>query len=269
MGICINEILKKVKRLDKINTVVKKELPPFSLVKSDDDENHRISIEEYRQTQFTEEEDWNNIYNPKRCSIEALNYIEIKKRGEGAVKKTYKSFADIDESPYYDPIGVHLCIWKSNKCINNFICEQAPNSKNIHFSEYKDGIYCAICHIKKEQREFNWSKIGNCKRPNHDLKELDLNYEDKMPKTSNVEPIIKKRISRGIPNWEKLMIKCIHAVYNDKIVYSMSPKHSILLWPWQMTYYQKFKHSNPGYKDSHIFMRSEMENFRGDYGVIN
>lgn len=266
MGIIINDILKKVKEMDK-KCRVKKELPPFILVNSD--ENYRISIEEYRQTRFTDKEDWNNMYNPTRCSIEALNYIDIKKRGEGPVKKTYKSFSDVTESPYYDPIGVHLCIWKSNKCIDNFICAQVPTSETIQFSEYKEGIYCAICHIKKDQREFNWSKTKNSKRSNHYVAELDLKYEDKIPKTVQVEPIIRNKISRAIPNWEKLMVKCIHSLYNDKIVYSMSPKHSLLLWPWQMTYYQKFRHSNPGYKDSHIFMRSDMDSFRGDYGVIN
>ena len=48
-----------------------------------------ISIEEYRNLLFTEKEEWNNWYNPKRCSIDALIKIEVKQRGKGPIKKNY------------------------------------------------------------------------------------------------------------------------------------------------------------------------------------
>lgn len=268
MRISIDDILMKVKEIDNRQKYSKKEeMPHFSLENSSEDENYTIPIEEYRRMKFTDEEEWNNIYNSKRCSIEALNYIEIKKRGDGPIKKIYSSLSNVEEGPYYDPIGVHVCIWKANKCINNFICAQVPSSKTIQFSDYKEGIYCAICHKKKDCTEFNWSKINTPKRSNCEIMELDLKY-DKIQKISHNETVVKKE-SRAIPNWEKLMIKCIHIIYNDKIVYPMSSKHSVLLWPWQMTKYQKFRYSNPDYKKSDIFLRSDMENFKGNYGVIN
>lgn len=269
MRVSIDEILMKVKEIDNRQKISKKkEIPPFSLENTGEDEFYRIPIEEYRQMEFTDEQEWNNIYNSKRCSIEALNYIEIKKRGEGPIKKTYTSLSSVKEGPYYDPIGIHVCVWRKNESINNFICEQVPSSKTIQFSDYKDGIYCAICHKKKECKEFNWSKINTPKRSNCEIMELDFKCDDKIQKTSYKETVIKKE-SRAIPNWEKLMIKCIHSIYNDKIVYPMSSKHSVLLWPWQMTNYQKFRYSNPDYKNSEIFLRSDIENFKDNYGVIN
>ena len=230
------------------------------------EENQIISIEDYRSMVFTDKEEWDNIYNPKRCSIEALNYIEVKKRGTGPVKKYYKSFTDTEEGPYYDPLGIHVCVWKPDNRINNFICEQVPNSKNIQFADYKEGIYCAICHRKKECTEFNWSKINRNKRPRDVIK---LSKPVIYPPNQVTESIPQeKRTSNAIPNWVKLMIKVKHTLYNDKIVYPISKYKSILMWPWQMTYYQKFRYSNPEYKDSEIFLKSDMENFREDYAFI-
>ena len=245
------------------------EIPGFVLNNDHEEppeENHRISIEDYRKMIFTDEEEWNNIYNPRRCSIEALNYIEIKKRGNGSVKKTYKSFSDTEEGPYYDSLGIHVCVWKADNCINNFICEQVPNSKNIQFADYKEGIYCAICHRKKECTEFNWSKINRNKRPRDIIKLSTPVIYPSNPVTEYVPQ--EKNTSSTIPNWVKLMIKVKHTLYNDKIVYPINKYESILLWPWQMTYYQKFRYSNPEYKDSEIFLKSDMENFREDYAFI-
>ncbi len=230
-----------------------------------EDENVLISIEEYRKMKFTDEQEWNNSYNPKRSSIEALNYIEIKKRGDGAIKNIYKSFNDTEYGPYYDPIGVHLCVWKNNKLIKNFKCGQDPSYKNIQSSSFKPGLYCAICHKRKESTEFDWSnsfkvpKEARCAVP----------YENIIPvgKCTPCAPL-KRKLSNSVSNWNRLMIKCIHALYNDIVVYNISKYESKLLWPWQMTYYQKFKHSNPNYKDSVVFLASDMENFRDNYGVI-
>lgn len=236
---------------------------PERVYEIEENENILISIEEYRNMEFTDEQEWNNIYNPKRCSIEALDYIEVKRRGDGAIKNTYKSFSDTEYGPYYDPIGVHLCVWKNNKLIKNFKSEQDPSSKNIQFSVFKPGLYCAICHKCKESTQFDWSKTVHVPGARPGL----VPYEDIIPKSAPCLPQ-KRKLSNAIPNWNKLMIKCVHSLYNDKVVYFISRYESKLLWPWQMTYYQKFKHDNPNYKDSVIFLTSDMENFRDNYGVI-
>lgn len=227
-----------------------------------EEEEEIISIEEYRKIQFTEEQEWNSSYNPKRCSIEALNFIEIKRKGKGDIKKVYKSFSDTENGPYYDPIGVHICTWRNNKQIINFKCEQDPSSVNIQFSVFKPGIYCAICHIKKECREFNWEKRENIKVNRFVLSTHEYKYPPVVP------DIKKPRISLAIPNWNKLMIKCLYSLYNNKTVYCISKYNSIIIWPWQMTPYQLFKHNNPNYKESIIFLDSDMEKFKDNYAII-
>lgn len=261
----IDKILNNLSKLDKY--VVEKKnkneiyLTPFSLTESEPDSSFTIPIDIYRKMEFTDKEEWDNIYNPKKCSIEALNYIEIKKRGEGPPKKIYTSFADKSEGPYTDSLGVHVCVWRKNESIPNFICEQIPSGENIQFSDYKDGIHCCICHKRKECKDFNWSKIKHTKR------------EDSGPVKYNSIPVLygplEKKESKAIPNWEKLMVKVNYRLYNDKIVYQMSPTESILVWPWQMTYYQKFKYNNKNYKDSPVFLNSDKDTFKDTYGIIN
>jgi len=232
-----------------------------------DEEVELMSIEEYRKLELTEEQEWNNSYNPKRCSIEALNYIDIKKRGKGDIKSEYRSFSDTEYGPYYDPIGVHLCTWKNNKLIKNFKCEQDPSSESVQFSRVKPGLHCSICHKRKECRQFNWCEPV---KPSRDCQPgvNPVTNEYKFTYPPVIKVVQRPKVSNAIPNWNKLMIKCIHAVYNDKIVYDISKFHSILLWPWQMTSYQKFRYNNPNYKKSVIFLESDMENFRDNYGVI-
>ena len=55
-----------------------------------------MSIVEYRNMNLTAEQEWNNVHNPKRCSIEALHNIEIKSRGKGPDKKIYNSTIDLN-----------------------------------------------------------------------------------------------------------------------------------------------------------------------------
>ena len=45
-----------------------------------DCEPYIMTAEEYRNLELTPEQEWNDIYNPKRVSIEALDAIEIKSR---------------------------------------------------------------------------------------------------------------------------------------------------------------------------------------------
>ena len=64
MRVSIDEILMKVKEIDNRQKISKKkEIPPFSLENTGEDEFYRIPIEEYRQMEFTDEQEWNNIYN--------------------------------------------------------------------------------------------------------------------------------------------------------------------------------------------------------------
>ena len=191
-------------------------------------------------------EEWNMRYNCNRISIEALNKIEIKKKGKGDKKRSFESEYDKDNSgPYYDPFNNHVHIWKKDKNIKNFKCEQDPNNMYIQFADYKEGTYCSICHVKNIRQQFKWReepdkdinpnvykienpnvyKIENpnvykIENPNvyipplekHDFKEFD-----------NV--IINKEIETNrntIKNWGKIMFKIKHVLNNNKIVYKIS-----------------------------------------------
>lgn len=116
-----------------------------------------MTIEEYRNLELTPEQEWNNTYNPKRCSIEALDAIEIKKRGKGSDKKIF--YAGCKESgPYYDPGCFHLHIWKKRENIQNFIGEQFQNIPYVQFTDNKPGVYCTICHARNKNFNFKWTK---------------------------------------------------------------------------------------------------------------
>jgi hypothetical protein len=65
-----------------------------------------------------------------------------------------------------------------------------------------------------------------------------------------------------------VLFKVKHSLKNDKIVYPVSKYKSILLWPWEMTPYQRFKINIPDYKQSIIFVESKTENFKNNYAII-
>ena len=112
-----------------------------------------MSIEEYRDHLYTEKEEWNNFYNPKRCSIEALIKIEVKQRGQGPVKKIYTTTTN-EPGPYYDPYFLHTHIWKKTTLIKNFESEQNPKVPFVEFTNVKQGIFCCICHLKNNKKSF-------------------------------------------------------------------------------------------------------------------
>ena len=80
-----------------------------------------MTIEEYRNLKLTPEQEWNNMYNAKKVSIEALKNIEIRKRGKGPEKKVYSSAKSLENGPYYDPGCNHVHVWKKRSLIKNFI----------------------------------------------------------------------------------------------------------------------------------------------------
>lgn len=239
-----------------------------------------MSIEEYRSLKFTPEQEWNDMYNPKRCSIEALQSIEIKKRGKGPLKKIY--FPGCNEAgPYYDPNCSHIHIWKKKSLIQNFNGEQFQNVAYIQFTESKPGLYCCICHARNKQFHLRWNgnlddPEENCIKLNNIMhKQKDYLPKDKINKTeinkteSTYDCDIQESNNRVLLNWERVLNRTFHILYNDKIVYPISIFKSLYLWPWQLTPYQKFKLKIPDYKTtSGIFVKSETEDFKGNYALV-
>lgn len=232
-----------------------------------------ISIEEYRKLELTPEQEWDNIYNSKKCSLEALESIEIKKRGRGPDKPIYYSMSK-EKGPYYDPGCIHVHIWKNPKLIENFTCEQFQNIPYIQFTDAKPGLYCSICHCRRKQFQFKWNqKLDD----NSDKKECYLQYgvknNYKIPikeKTVFIENKINENLTpnKTILNWGRIINRLFYSMNNDKIIYTISQYKSLYLWPWQLTSYQKFRLNNPNYKNSCIFIKSDLDKFKDNYSII-
>lgn len=234
-----------------------------------------ISIEKYRNHFFSEKEEWNNFYNPKRCSIEALSRIEIKNRGTGPNKKLYIS-STTESGPYYDPDSLHVHIWKNSKLIKNFESEQNPNKPHSEFTNIKSGVFCCICHIKNRNSTFKWNPIYD---EQEEQKEIYVNRNSysiddyiENPKIFQVIKIEPEKfcepLNRGTSNWVKLVSKVKYTLKFTKIVYPISNHKSLYLWPWDMSSYKKLKLENPQYKKSVIFIRSENDKFIDNYSYI-
>ena len=232
-----------------------------------------ISIEEYRAYNFTDEEEWNQMYNPKRHSIETIDNILTRKKGKGELKKTYTNISDLNSSngPYYDPTGIHLHVWKSYKLIPNLIGPQKQNSPYIQFTELKPGTYCCICHeINKCSHRFTWKKNIEPeiieKNDTPSVVPVPLSKDEYI--TFDNLPDEPLKVENKISKWPRIMYKVLYMLNNKKILYPISNYKSLLLWPWEMTYYQKFKLNNPNYKKSNIFLENDLDKFREDYAYI-
>lgn len=232
-----------------------------------------MSIEEYRNMKMSQKEEWEANFNGKRCSIEALDSIIIKKRGAGPEKPTY-TYDATGPGPYYDPEGIHLHIWKNKKHIQNFTGEQNPNVKCLQFTDDKPGYYCAICHIRNKSSTFKWVQspekcidIPECLKKHDKFTSADCitnaiqfsprNYSNPV---SNVPP-------RGIKNWTTLMFKVLHSITSKKLEYKISNTKVLYLWPWELTPYQRFKLNCPEYKKSNVFLNT-MDKFTENYAYI-
>ena len=242
------------------------------IVKYEETKNEVMSIEEYRAIQFTPEQEWNNMHYPKRLSIETLECIEIRKRGKGDTKNVYTSLKEVDGkySPYYDPSGTHIHIWKSHTTIPNLTGPQNANVPYIQFTDFKPGTYCCICHKLNRCHRFTWKQnieYDDCsKLENNNVHIIPLSKEEYV----TFDPIVEKPPEpvKKFSNWPKLMNKVFHTLRNDKVVYPVSKYKSLLMWPWEMTPYQKFKMSNPDYRKSKIFLESDLEKFQDNYAYI-
>jgi hypothetical protein len=237
-----------------------------------------LSIEEYRNHLFTEKEEWNNSYNPKRCSIEALIKIEVKQKGNGPIKKIYVNTTNTNEpGPYYDPTCLHLHIWKNAKLIKNFECEQNQSVPYIEYTNFKTGLFCCICHTKNNNTTFKWNAVYD---KYEETQEIFVNRNPYLQKDcipdAEVFPVIKispekfeEPISRVLSNWTRMMCKFKYSINFSKIIYTISNYESLYLWPWELTNYKKLVLKEPNYKKSVIFIKDLSRNFRTEYSYIS
>ena len=227
-----------------------------------DDEPKTMPIEEYRNIKFTEEEEWNSTFFPKRMSIEALHTIEIKRRGTGNNKALFKSMEDCiknNKAPYYDPKCIHLHIWKKYKCIANLNGPQNPGIEHIQFTDLLPGTYCCICHAKKRLTHFRWRNT---------LETVYTEVPESMKHGMLSSLNLKQEVCETVYQ-DKPAIKYIKQSTDEKILYPISPYNSIFLNKSQLTPYQKFRLANPKYKDAGIFLKSDLEQLKEGYVYIS
>jgi hypothetical protein len=234
-----------------------------------------MDIEEYRNHLFTEKEEWNSVYNPKRCSIEALIKIEVKQRGEGPPKKIY-IHSTTEPGPFFDPNSLHLHIWKDSKLIKNFECQQDPSVPFVEYTNCKTGLFCCVCHIKNPSTTFRWKEKYD---KYSEEQEIFVNrngyskkdYIENAINFSTKDPIIEKfkePNSRGLSNWIKIIHKVKYSLNFSKILYPISNIKSLCLWPWELTKFQLLNLSDPCYKNSVIFIKKSSTYFNTDYSYI-
>tara|TARA_B100001142_G_scaffold330057_1_gene395931 strand:+ start:9740 stop:10564 length:825 start_codon:yes stop_codon:yes gene_type:complete len=252
-------------------------IPENKEIKPQEEEIKTMSIEEYRNLKLTDEQEWNNIYNPKRLSIEVLHAIETKRKGQGPDKKIYHGNCS-EPGPYYDPHCNHVHVWKNKSLIKNFIGEQSQTVSYVQFTDDKPGVYCSVCHCKNHAVYLKWAKHSNeyneepvILQNNNVYTEEHFLPNEKIKVFPNCIPEpepIQEPNNRMISKWESFMFKVIYSLKNDKIVYQVSRFKSFYLWPWQLTPYQKFKLKFPDYKSRIIFVKSDDNKFKDNYAVL-
>lgn len=237
----------------------------------DFDNDYAISFKEYMARKTTREEDWNEIYNSKRISIEALENIEIKKKGRGEDKPIYTDVACLKSGlPYYDKQDLHIHIWKSCKNIPNFESEQNNHVEYIQFGSKKLGTYCSICHKRNLNQQFQWTPRKKSPKYEINYREVKVSEEPLNFNWNYEDPTKNIKLKRLMTNWKRVFDRVFHKLQNKPIEYPLTKNKIIKLWPWQMTSFQKFKLANMNYRDSPIFVRDhQLSGFEDKYAIIS
>lgn len=242
-------------------------------------------------TLFDPKQEWDSVHHGTRISIEAISEAQIRKNGKGPDKKIWTSTEEIDgPGPYYDCNSSHVHIWKKGSEIENFTCEQNKSKSYCQITESDiTRSYCRICHIKLKRdkvpgieledksifaRDYpSLKRKENCGKPTgestYNLLEVVEQKRREIEESivcqeKDLESDLIKKLKRVKDNWYKVVYK----LTQQRILYFISRTKSMLIWPWEMTDYQKFKYSNPNYKDSCIFIKSKLEDFQDNYVCI-
>ena len=137
--------------------------------------------------------------------------------------------------------------------IENSLTEKI-NNMCINSNEYNSTINnFNKCKIIENDNIKMWEKIYYSVLKNNfkiKLKELKIEYSNREKRVLNF--------------YYKLVYKLIYR----PILYEISYKETKLLYPWELTNYQKFKLNNPKYKKSCIFNTNYNDKFRTNYMII-
>jgi len=201
------------------------------------------------------------IQNGKINFTEMKRIQEIKETAD-IIKKDYSNFDKNICGPYYDIQDAHLHVWRRAEQIQNFRGPQDQKRFQFEKKAYdKNHKFCSICHCKLISnpafaqlkkpiipKKSNPEQITNKK--NQDYSNKWINFYDcyKIPKNNLLK--VKLQKEKIINNYYKMVYKML----NKPIMYPISSKETKLIWPWDLTNYQKFKLKNPNYKENIIFI---------------
>ena len=226
------------------------------------------------------------------------------KNEQGLLKKNYKEYNIGTPGPYYDLHNAHLCIARKYNQIANFNGPQNPkmiklidNSNNFN----KKDKFCCICHSLIKQKV-----AFSAKRKIFIFEDEYLRKEDEQDQICNIIKKLKlstnfcikidkwstffnylytKKISealyvtkikkRIISNFEKIVYKILYKLNNKPYMYTINIFTIKLLWPWELTRYQKFKleysKENPqdtNYKNNVLFSHNKARMITTNYVKI-
>lgn len=203
-----------------------------------------------------------------------INFTEMqkehtKKNDEGLLKKDFIDFNNNTPGPYYDLNNSHLHVWRKPKDITNFYGPQDQKRiklVQLEWDEKKN--YCSICHckyIKNTAFDHN-NNFRDLYIPKNELNKpftkikLDINYKNIWinfyNKLTDRKVLINNIKTKKIKIYSKYY-ELVYKLINKPIPYNISPFETKLLYPWELTPYQKFKLENPNYKKNHIFLSTK------------
>lgn len=230
----------------------------------------------------------------KEKEVERIKNI---KNNEGLLKKNFKDYIPGTPGPYYDFANNHICVAKKYNNIPNFSGPQIKNKiKLVETKNFNKNLrYCSICHclLKPNPAFSSKRKI---------LIEEDI-YERKKDKVEIIEskdkidlPVLKiinyrsswinfanllvKQVKKDIlyethramveksKKYKTKYYQIVYKLINSPIMYQISIKETKLLWPWELTPYQKFKLSNPNYRNNPIYKINLANNIKTNYIII-
>jgi len=216
---------------------------------------------------------------------ESKELHEIKNKA-GYLKKNFDDYVPNSVGPYYDLKNCHICIPRKYNQIKNFIGPQDPYIiKLVEFSDYnKKASYCSICHSEmKPNPAFSGKRkifidddyfekkkeiIPRVEDIEDQIKKIKLS-EDKEIINNNkidIETTFQSEINEYLAKEKHLRIvnkfyKMVYKLLKQPILYHLSFKETKLIWPWELTNYQKLRLENPDYKSTYSFY-SHQEHLR-------
>lgn len=226
---------------------------------------------------------------------------EIKNEA-GLLKKDFSNYINGVPGPYYDLFNNHLCIPRRPHIIKNFFGPQ--DTKKIKLLENTDKIskndkYCVICHklmkpntafsarkrilieeniYEKKIHESNilYESIKKMKIEDKSENKIEVNIKENLEKWKDLyDKLYKLNITKNLHNEKekhKRVIKRFSILCNklitEPIHYEISHFETKLIYPTELTPYQKFKLNNPDYKNSPMFCHRRNYRITNNYVTI-